>query len=182
MDVRGKAVFKEITKGVVRLSDNQVLYAVNDFFIGVSNHSSARYRITFKDRTETHSSSGVIISTPLGRSAWMKSVILGANMIMNRIQNKGSKIVEAKGEDWSKDALYFAVREPFPSVSSANDLVFGRIRSDGELSIESKMGEDGIIFSDGIQNDSLGFNYSVKASFGIAKEKGRVVVKAPSRS
>lgn len=177
----GRAKYKEITKGVVRLSDNQELHAVNDFFIGVSNHSSARYRITFKDRTETHSSSGVIISTPLGRSAWMKSVLVGANMIMNRIQNRETKIIESKTEDWSNDCLYFAVREPFPSVSSGNSLVFGRIRDDGDLSIESKMGENGIIFSDGIQSDYLGFNYSVKAKFGIAEEKGRVVVKADPR-
>jgi len=168
---------KQITKGVVNLSDNQKLYAVNDFFIGVSNHSSARYQISYRKKNEMHSSSGVLVSTPLGRSAWMKSVITGANGIMNRIQNKESKLVEKREEDWSNDYLYFAVREPFPSVSSDNSLVFGKINDKDDFFIESKMGENGIIFSDGIQSDYLGFNYSVKAKFGIAENKGRIVIR-----
>jgi NAD kinase len=168
---------KSITKGFVQLSDNQKLYAVNDFFIGVANHSSARYQISYRQKKETHSSSGVLVSTPLGRSAWMKSVITGANGIMNRIQNKESKLVEKKEDEWSNDYLYFAVREPFPSISSENNLVFGRINAKDDFSIESKMGENGIIFSDGIQSDFLGFNYSVKANFGIAEKKGRIVIR-----
>jgi NAD kinase len=168
---------KHITKGVVTLSDNQKLYAVNDFFIGVADHASARYQISYQEKQEMHSSSGVLVSTPLGRSAWMKSVISGAKGIMNGIQKTNINLIEKNQEDWSNDYLYFAVREPFPSVSSENNLVFGKISGKDEFSIESKMGENGIIFSDGIQSDFLGFNYSVKAAFSIAEKKGRIVIR-----
>jgi len=39
------------------------------------------------------------------------------------------------------------------------------------------MGENGIIFSDGIQDDYLDFNYSVVARISIADSKGNIVVK-----
>ncbi|MGO8693974.1 MAG: sugar kinase [Rectinemataceae bacterium] len=175
--LNGTIRIKEITKAVVELSDSQELHAVNDFFVGVSNHSSARYTLTFRHAEEQHSSSGIVVSTPLGRSAWMRSILTGANNIMNRLQGKKQKIVEsATSEKWDDDCLYFAVREPFPSVSSKTDIVFGKITRFDEFMIESRMGENGLIFSDGVQNDCLSFNYSVKARFGLAKEKGRLAV------
>jgi len=167
----------EATKAVVRLSDQQVLYAVNDFFVGVSNHSSARYKITLGSKTERHSSSGVIVSTPLGRSGWLKSVITGAAQIVNSMSKTPLRIEAKNSQNWSAEQLYFAVREPFPSVNSSTDLVFGRADAGTSLSIESLMGEGGLIFSDGMQSDFLNFNYSVKAEFSIAPTKGILVVR-----
>ncbi len=177
---------KMITKAVVELSDRQSLHAVNDFFVGVANHSSARYKIRFRDSEEFHSSSGIVVSTPLGRSAWMKSILTGASAISDRASGKKLKAKTeaaagkpaAEGGSWDDDCLYFAVREPFPSVSSKTELVYGKILKAGEFSVESKMGENGLIFSDGVQNDKLNFNYSIRAKFGIAKEKGRLGVRS----
>lgn len=64
------------------LSDGQQLYAVNDFFVGPKSHTSARYEIALSDRKETQSSSGIIISTGLGSTAWMRSILTGASMLM----------------------------------------------------------------------------------------------------
>jgi len=173
----GRAELREVTKARIRLSDGQTLLAVNDFFIGVKNHSSARYAITVDGQTEVQSSSGVIVSTPLGRSGWMKSVISGATGIFGKIAGRASKVEEVERERWDRDRLFFAVREPFPSVSTGNRLVFGAIRPDTEFKVESRMGENGLIFSDGIQEDFLDFNYSVVASVGLAETKGRIAVK-----
>ena len=175
--LEGKAQVKEITRALVKLSDRQQLLAVNDFFLGVSDHGSARYIIHKGKQQEQQSSSGVIISTPLGRSGWLKSVITGAQGLVKGLGAKDLKIA-AKGEgSWADESLHFAVREPFPSVNTGTSLVFGKITGTQGLSIESKMGERGIIFSDGIQSDALQFNYNITATFGVAPEKGVVVVK-----
>ena len=175
--LEGRARQKLVTRALVTLSDKQQLLAVNDFFVGVASHASARYQISYGKRQEQHSSSGVIVSTPLGRSGWLKSVITGAQGIVGSIGAKAMKINPKNEGAWSDDSLYFAVREPFPSVNTGTDLVFGKIDAHNAMSIESKMGEKGIIFSDGMQSDFLNFNYSITASFGIAPEKGIVIVK-----
>lgn len=69
---------KEVKMARAALNDGQSLLAVNDLFIGVRNHSSARYIIESGGRREQHSSSGVIISTGLGSTGWLKSLLNGA--------------------------------------------------------------------------------------------------------
>lgn len=65
----------DITMAKACTKDGQELYAVNDFFVGVEDHTSARYKISFGEKTENQSSSGIIISTPLGFGGWHKSVL-----------------------------------------------------------------------------------------------------------
>jgi hypothetical protein len=43
------------------------------------------------------------------------------------------------------------------------------------LILESRMAENGVIFSDGIENDYLEFNSGTKAVIGIAEKRGRLV-------
>ena len=73
---------KAVTMAQATLSDGQQLYAVNDLFVGPKSHTSARYEIALSDRKETQSSSGIIISTGLGSTAWMRSILTGAAMLM----------------------------------------------------------------------------------------------------
>lgn len=61
-----------------RLSDGQVLRAVNDLFIGPRSHTSALYELTHGSTTEFPSSSGLIVSTGLGSTAWLKSIVTGS--------------------------------------------------------------------------------------------------------
>jgi NAD kinase len=68
-----------ITFGEVKLNDGQQLLAVNDFFIGVKGHSSARYEISVDGKRERQSSSGIIVSTGLGSTGWFKSKFRGHN-------------------------------------------------------------------------------------------------------
>ena len=76
-EVKRKRPVKTVTMAKATLNDGQTMLAVNDLFIGHRTHVSARYRISVGDRAEQHSSSGVIVSTGLGSTGWLKSVYAG---------------------------------------------------------------------------------------------------------
>lgn len=166
---------RDVSMGKVTLSDKQTLYAVNDLFIGCKTHTSARYEIRFADQRETHSSSGLIVSTGLGSTAWMRSVVVGSAAIAQAALAEGG---DAGYEPlpWDADCLRFAVREPFPSKTSQTDLVFGEIGRAQTLNLRSLMPENGVIFSDGIESDFLEFNAGTEAIIGVAEKRGRLAV------
>jgi hypothetical protein len=76
---------------------------------------------------------------------------------------------------WDADRLLFAVREPFPSISSQASIVFGAIAKGKALRLRSLMPENGVIFSDGIEADFLQFNSGTEARIGIAERRGQLV-------
>ena len=65
--------------------------AVNDLFIGPKTHTSARYFIRCGKAGEAHSSSGVIVSTGMGATGWLKSLLTGAGAIANATGNRGKR-------------------------------------------------------------------------------------------
>jgi len=155
------------------LNDGQSLLAVNDFFVGKQSHVSARYSIQIDGRQENQSSSGIIVSTGLGSSGWLKSVIAGARGVAEVIT--GGKITgEVNTPKWDSDFLYYSVREPFPSNTTGTSLVFGRVAR--SLQVTSQMPEGGVIFSDGIEQDYLQFNSGIVAQISVAAKKGYLVV------
>jgi NAD kinase len=166
--------FKEVTMARAALADGQVLHAVNDLFIGPKSHTSARYEIQYGKAVETQSSSGVIVSTGLGSTAWMKSIVTGSNAIA--AGNGGASHVDYRPVPWDAKFLQFAVREPFPSKTSQASLAFGRVAAGQQLRLRSLMPENGVIFSDGIESDFLDFNAGSEARIGIAERRGRLVV------
>jgi len=68
------------------------------------------------------------------------------------------------------------VREPFPSNTTGSEIVYGKITSRQPLVLESTMAENGVIFSDGIEQDFLEFNSGTKATVTLADRKGNLVV------
>ena len=54
-------------------------------------------------------------------------------------------------------------------------LVFGSVTPESPLLLESRMAENGVIFSDGIEKDFLEFNSGTQAVIGIAERKGILV-------
>lgn len=166
---------ESVSMAKATLSDRQVLYAVNDLFIGPKSHTSARYEIQYGKIKEVQSSSGVIISTGLGSTGWMKSIVTGSVGIAAGLLHKQSNFVYA-AEKWDSDTLRFAVREPFPSRSSDAKLVFGEIKARKPLELSSQMPENGVIFSDGIESDFLDFNSGAKAVITLAEKQGRLIV------
>lgn len=166
---------KAVSMAKATLSDQQVLYAVNDLFIGPKSHTSARYEIQHGKLKEVQSSSGVIISTGLGSTGWMKSIVTGSVGIAAGLLRKQSNF-EYAAEKWDSDMLRFAVREPFPSRASNAKLVFGEINAHKPLELSSHMPENGVIFSDGIESDFLDFNSGAKAIIMLAEKQGRLIV------
>jgi NAD kinase len=167
--------YKAVTMAKAALSDGQVLYAVNDLFIGPKSHTSARYEIEFGKQKETQSSSGVIVSTGLGSTGWMKSIVTGSVGITAEIFKKKTNFVYPAAE-WDSDTLRFAVREPFPSKASETKLVFGEISAKKPLTLSSRMAENGVIFSDGIEADFLDFNSGARAIITLAEKQGKLIV------
>lgn len=167
---------KEVSMAKAVLNDGQTIYAVNDFFIGQKTHVSSRYYIELGSKGEYQSSSGIIVSTGLGSTGWLKSVIAGATNIVNSITNNKIKAQQQEKLKWDSDYLYFSVREPFPSKTSKANIVFGKITKGTPLKVLSQMSENGVIFSDGIESDYLQFNSGLEAKITVAEKKGHLVV------
>lgn len=158
-----------ITMAQAKLDNGQTLLAFNDFFIGVSSHASARYKIIFNGQEENQSSSGVIISTGAGSTGWLSSFFNMANGFLDVFEPDVD--IPFNPIDKSSDELMFVVREPFVSRTSTANLVVGNIVDDEVLSVESNMAQDGVIFSDGIQNDFIEFNAGRTVEISIAEQK-----------
>lgn len=171
--VTGRASFKKVTMAEAHLNDGQKLLAFNDLFIGPSSHISARYRITHKEKSENHSSSGIIVSTGAGSTGWLSSLINMTNGITSTF-NKGKKGLRMNMK-WEDNKLVFIVREPFQSKYSEISLTAGLITNEIKLRIESFMPSYGVIFSDGIEADFLKFNSGSVVEIGIAQQKAMII-------
>ena len=187
---------KSVTMAKAALNNGQTMYGVNDLFIGPRTHCSARYLIRSGKASETQSSSGVIVSTGFGSTGWLKSLLTGAATIT---QAAASILARQAAEDlfaganqdtsgqgkvrlnvktefaWDANYLFYTVREPFPTKTTGASLVFGRVTPETPLILESRMAENGVIFSDGIEKDCLEFNSGAQATIGIAERKGLLV-------
>ena len=169
--LRGQRRTRQVSMGRARLSDGQELLAVNDFFVGARSHVSARYDIALGDRSERQSSSGVIVSTGLGSTGWLRSVLTGATAIAGKSSARAQALRE-RGMDWAAEELVFSVREPYPSRSSQASLVFGQCSTGSPLRIRSLMPEGGVIFSDGIEADGLDFRSGLEAVIDLSPRQG----------
>lgn len=172
----GKYASRSVTMARARLNDGQEILAVNDLFIGQRTHTSARYFIESGGRREQHSSSGVIVSTGLGSTGWLKSLLHGAASISAIASgHEGGSDPSPVSLPWDSEHLYFTVREPFPSRQTQCDLVFGSVSNEQPLLIRSLMAENGVLFSDGVEADFLEFNSGSEAEITLAPLKGNLV-------
>jgi len=162
--------FITMAEATTNLGDK--LLAVNDLFIGPKSHTSARYEMQWGKETENQSSSGVIVSTGLGSTGWFKSLIAGASGIAGKPVQKQI----ANGFEWDSNFLYYTVREPFPSNVSRTNLVFGKVNARKPLMLKSKMAENGVIFSDGLESDYLEFTAGVTVAIKVSDTQGVLVV------
>ena len=162
------------TMAEAKLSDGQSLRAVNDLFIGLRDHGSSRYRLALGPQKERQSSSGVLVTTGLGATGWLKSVVTTASAVAALLDHRappGGRTIQL---GWDARELVFSVREAFPSKWTQTGLVFGRVKSGEPLIIESENTEGGVIFSDGMQHDALEFNAPLRTEIGLATVAGRI--------
>jgi NAD kinase len=168
-----KFPMKQITMARARLDDGQTLDAVNDLFVGIQGHASARYQLGFRKKTEEQSSSGIIISTGAGSTGWFRSIVTGAYGVAGGFVEQ-NKLVDFKNKyrfDMEANELRFSVREPFISNTSKAEMIYGRIQGRDTLEIISRMPQRGIIFSDGMETDFIKFESGMRAKITVAQRK-----------
>lgn len=167
-----KRPVKTVTMARASLNTGSVLYAVNDLFVGPKSHVSARYSLAVGGVTERQSSSGIIVSTGLGSTGWLRSLHAGWQ---GAARANGLDAAPADPKfAWDASWLSYFVREPFPSRTTGTALVTGRIEG-APMLVTSEMAENGVIFSDGIEADFLEFNAGTRATIGIADRQGLLV-------
>lgn len=167
-----KSPLKQINMASVTTNRGESLLAVNDLFIGSSGHASSRYELQSGNQKELQSSSGVIISTGLGSTGWLRSILAGASAMAGHAVHPDLM----RGFAWDSDFLYYSVREPFPSKTTGAELVFGRVDAISPLKLQSRMAERGVIFSDGIENDFIDFTAGTIAEIKVSDKTGLLVV------
>jgi len=146
-----------------RLDDGQVLRALNELYLGHRTHQSSRYRIAWGGREEEHSSSGVIVATGTGATGWARSIR----------RNRVSDVVLPEA---TEARLAFFVREAWPSVATGTELTDGSIGQREVLTLTSRHDQDGAIFGDGIESDSLEFPWGRRVEVGVAETRLRLLV------
>ena len=176
--LRAELPLRRVSMAQAALNDGQVLYAVNDLFIGQRTHVSARYALHWGGADERQSSSGLIVSTGAGSTGWRRSILTGASRLLE-VYSRDAAVRQAREQyrfDWEADYLEFSVREPFISRVSSAEITCGRIHAGEQLLITSQMPQNGVIFSDGIESDYLEFNSGAIAEVGLAARKLHLVV------
>ena len=166
---------RSITMAQATLNDGQTLIGVNDIFIGQRTHASARYTLTAGSDSEQQSSSGIIVSTGLGATGWLKSILAGACGIDRYCGVREQPRID-RSFTWESDYLYYTVREPYPSRSTGVNLVFGKVSKNAPLKIASQMAYNGVIFSDGMEQDYLEFNSGAAVEIGLCRNTGNLVI------
>ena len=138
------------------LDDGQRLLALNEIFVGHRSHQSARYRLSFGQQEERHSSSGLIVASGTGATGWAKSIR----------RSRREKVQLPKPRDRK---LAFLVPEAFPSRATGVDLTSGSVSKNRPLKIVSEMDEGGVIFGDGIEDDFLDFGWGQEVVLSVAE-------------
>ena len=171
--IEASARIQEVTLAEIKLQDGQRLLAFNELFIGARSHVSALYRISCGTKSETQSSSGVLVSTGAGSTGWLSSVF---NMASGVARFCGGTVLNPIRMPWEDHHLIFVVREPFVSRHSQAGIVVGMLEPGQELRLESLMPSGGAVFSDGMEADFLQFNSGAIATVRAAEQRARLVV------
>lgn len=178
--LEGRARVRRITMATARLNDGQQIDAVNDLFIGIASHASARYDLEWQGRRERQSSSGVIVSTGAGSTGWYRSILTGSATITAALGGgeRALAVRDAYRFDGEARELRFCVREPFTSRSSSADICCGTISPGERLTLVSQMPMDGVIFSDGVLADAISFCSGAVATISLAHRHLQLVAAA----
>lgn len=139
---RGAPAVERRTMAVAVRDDGQRLLALNELYVGHKSHQSALYRLTVGGQSERQSSSGLICATGTGSTGWALSI---ARQRQLDLALPGPEAA----------ALAWFVREPFPSQRTGTRLDHGLVAQAEALELVSEMAEDGVVFADGIEADTL---------------------------
>lgn len=159
----GKARTQGRAMAEVRIDDGRELFALNELFLGIRTHQSARYRIGFEGEEERQSSSGIIVTTGTGATGWARSI--------HRERHSGIELPEP-----AEKRMVFFVREAWPSVATGTRITEGSLLPGETLKVTSEMNAAGVIFGDGIEDDYLRFDWGTTAEVRLAERRLELVV------
>lgn len=143
----GRCVIAARTMVSAKTDDGQELLALNEVFIGQRTHQSARYVVSWGEQQERHSSSGLIVATGTGATGWARSI---HQCHRSTLRLPGPTDPE----------LVFFVREAWPSVNTGTSVTEGVVAAGASIRVVSEMGETGVLFGDGIEQDPLPFPWA----------------------
>ncbi len=123
---------KKLTRLKAKLNGKKIQeYALNEVYIGTKKpYQMSRYNISISGKSETQKSSGVLIGTPFGSNAWIKS---------------------ANGKVISK-GFEFVVREPYDGQLFKHTMKNGVLNDNEKVIIQSKM-NNGIVVLDALSKE-----------------------------
>lgn len=143
---RARAFFK---------SSGQSYDALNEIYTGAATSCiTSRYILKFGRIEEEQKSSGVVVATGLGSTAWYKSITR---------ENFNPELKE----------LRFAVREPYQGKLSGFSLIKGKITGKQKLSLKSKM-KDAVVAIDSIKEVPLDSQEEVQIT--ISPKPARFII------
>ena len=117
------------------------LFSVNDFFIGRSDPGTADYTLICDGIEERHFSSGVIVSTGVGSTGWIRSV----SIMVQAMSGHGRSRFDTNLPR-TAPKLLFAIREPMGRYGH----LFGQVEANQNIELVSNMTEKGVVVCDGI--------------------------------
>jgi NAD kinase len=157
------------------IDHHRVIWGVNDVFIGRCDQISARYELQIGGKKESQSSSGIIISTGIGSTGWLRSIITMIHGIMGRAAQSSHQLTTMPSP--TDNQLVFVVREPFPSANTSCSIVTGKITPHIPLVVVSEMPKGGSIFSDGVTERPMEFNAGDTVTISVGNRYVQRVVK-----
>lgn len=157
----GGADVEERVMVMAQVDGVETLLGLNEVFVGHRSHQSARYVLCAGGRSESQSSSGIIVSTGTGATGWARSVAR---------QRPSAPVLPSPSEA----RLVFFCREPWPSVSTGASIEHGEISAE-PLVVRSRMNEGGVIFADGIESDAVDFAWGRTVELTVAPQRLRLV-------
>ncbi|RJT79185.1 hypothetical protein D6T63_11250 [Arthrobacter cheniae] len=153
---------EELAMVTARLDDGQELSGLNEIFIGHASHQSARYHLMEPGgRTESHSSSGLIISTGTGATGWCASIAL----------ERGGRALPAPTD---RRLAWFA-REAWPSPITGTSLTEGVLEAGNILRI-TVASDRLVVFGDGMEEDRLTASWGQEIRVQLGERPLRLVV------
>jgi NAD kinase len=161
----GRAAVEERAMAEARLDDGTTLLALNEIFIGHRSHQSARYRLASKPTQLHQISSGLIVCTGTGSTGWARSISLERQSTLPLPRP-------------TEHRLAFFVREPFPASGSQTTIREGSLDAGDWLTAWSEMETGGSIFADGIETDSLPFDWGRRVDVHLAPAHLHLVIPA----
>jgi NAD kinase len=158
----GRVHLEERMMAEAVLDDGSRLLALNEIFVGHRSHQSARYRIIAAGQDLHQISSGLIVSTGTGATGWARSISIERHSDLKLPQP-------------CEDRLSFFVREPFPASGSQITISEGELAHSDYLTIWSEMDHGGTVFADGIETDTLAFEWGRRVDIHLAERRLHLV-------